>query len=278
MRRILITLFFTSNILLAKAQDFVRAGAIHDFSNNKVLSTFSFAFNRTEAEEPDVAKYLYYNAKNKLFLLPTSEFNIGDGVSSSENNVLVQIKFGRVYLPLLKTNNANPLLKYVIRQSIELNPSFNSDKDFKEQLYYGQIRYGINYVSQLWSGTIPGTSYIKTVQSIAIGPYANFGARNSVTYNQSKAYITAGTFLEYKFRSLNATADENWTGKLSGNYYYILSDVDAITNDQFGGIIKASLDRRIYKKFALGVEYKYGNDNPKYAYVHSLGISAKVSY
>lgn len=278
MKKVIIGIISIAAAIQLQAQDFVRMGAIHDFSNSKIVSNFSFAFNRTEAEEADVAKYLYFNRNNKLFILPTSEVNLGDGVTSSENNVMAQVKFGKVFLPPLITSPANPLIQSAFRQSIELNPTYNADKEFKEQLYFGQLRYAANYVSQVWSGTVPGTSYIKKVHSFAVGPFANFGARSSKIFDQSKAYVTAGAFLEYQLRTLNSTHQENWVAKISGNYYYILSDLDAITNDEFGGKVKVSLDRRVYKKFAIGLEYKYGNDNPKYAYVHTLGLSAKISY
>ncbi|TFF36196.1 hypothetical protein [Mucilaginibacter psychrotolerans] len=277
MKKLLFILGSCFVILNAKAQDFIRLGATHDFASNKVLNIFSFAFNRTEAEEADVAKYLSFNIHSNIFILPTSEVNIGDGVTSSENNVLVQFKIGKLYLPTVQRSSTNPLRTYVWRQSIEFNPSYNSDKEFNERLYFGQLRYGANYVSQVFSGAVPG-SYITSVHSIALGPFGNFGSRNSKTYDASKFYSTTGAFFEYTFRDLNQHQEENWVAAISGNYYYIISDIDAITNDNFGGIIKTSLDRRIYKKFSIGLQYKYGNDNPNYAYVHTLGLSAKISY
>ncbi len=90
------------------------------------------------------------------------------------------------------------------------------------------------------------------------------GAYNSRTYDTDDLYSTAGILLDYKTRILNSKNEDTWVFKVTGNYYYIVSDVQQLTTDNFAGLIKSSIDRQIFKNTYIGLSHKYGNDNPNY--------------
>ena len=91
-------------------------------------------------------------------------------------------------------------------------------------------------------------------------------------------YSTLGFLVDYKTRLLNPKDKEKWIFKITGNYYYIASDVKELTSSSFGGILKCSIDKLIVKNTFIGISYKYGNDDPNYTYVHTLELSAKIKY
>lgn len=278
MKRII--LFFTLVILILLsnqifAQDFIRIGVAHDFQKNKIVQTFSFDFNRTEKIDEKKGRFLLFN-KNNFYILPTSDVNLGEGVTSSENNILFQVNMGKAFYGDI-WKSKNNLTTSAWNKAIEFNPSYNSDKLFSEKLTYGQLKFLLNLISQKHKDASVNT-YIKTVHSVAMGLFTNLGYRYSKTYDTDKLYSTVGILLDYKTRLLNSKNDENWVFKLSGNYYYIASDVSQLTSDKFGGIIKSSIDRLILKNTFIGLSFKYGNDNPNYKYVHTLELSAKIKY
>ncbi|MCX6263099.1 MAG: hypothetical protein NTZ47_00970 [Bacteroidetes bacterium] len=256
-------------------QDFFRIAAAHDFQKNKVVQTFSFDFNRTEKIDEKRGRFLLYDKRN-FYLLPTSDVNLGDGVTSSENNVLFQLYFGKAILGKLRKSD-DKLTSFKWNKAIELNPSYNSDKLFAEKLVYGQLKFLLNFLSQKHSDASENGS-VKTVHSISSGLFTNIGYRNSVTYKKDDFYSTIGFILDYKTRILNDKIEDNWVFKITGNYYYIASDVNEITSDQYAGILKASIDKKVYTNIFCGINYKYGNDNPNYKYVHTLELSAKLRY
>ena len=116
------------------------------------------------------------------------------------------------------------------------------------------------------------------MHSIALGGFSNLGYRYSKTYGTDDFYSTAGLLIDYKTRILNSKNEDTWVFKVTGNYYYIVSDVQQLTTDNFAGLIKSSIDRQIFKNTYIGLSHKYGNDNPNYKYVHTLELSAKIKY
>lgn len=257
------------------SQDFIRIGAAHDFDKNKVVQTFSFDFNRTEKVDEKAGRFLLFD-KNNFYILPSSEINIGDGVSSSENNILFQINIGKAFYGN-KWKSEDDLRTSAWNKAIEFNPSYNSDKLFEERLTYGQVKFIFNLISQKHKDKTDNT-YIESVHSIAFGPFSNLGYRNSKTFDTGKLYSTVGLLLDYKTRLLNSKNEESWVFKVSGNYFHINSDISQITIDNYGGIIKSSINRLILKNTYVGFSYKYGNDNPNYDYVHILELSMKIKY
>ncbi len=269
---LILIVFCTQN---TSGQDFIRIGAAHDFQKNKVVQTFSFDFNRTEKIDEKKGRYLLFD-KNDFYILPTSDVNIGDGITSSENNILFQLNMGKAFYGAKRKSTDN-LTTFVWNKAIEFNPSYNSDKLFNEKLSYGQLKFLLNFISARHKVAIEPI-YVKTEHSIAMGLFTNLGYRNSKTYGADNLYSTFGVLLDYKTRLLNSKNEENWVFKVTGNYYYIASDVNQITTDKFGGIIKSSIDRLIFKNIYAGLLYKYGNDNPNYKYVNTLELSVKIKY
>lgn len=256
-------------------QDFIRIGAAHDFQKSKVVQTFSFDFNRTEKIDEKKGRFLLFD-HNNYYILPTSDVNLGDGVTSSENNILFQMNLGKAYYGE-KWKSKDNLRTSAWNKAIEFNPSYNSDKLFQEKLAYGQLKFSINLISQKHNEATENT-YIKSVHSIAIGGFSNLGYRFSKTFDAEALYSTAGILLDYKTRILNLKNEETWVFKITGNYYYIASDVEQLTADNYAGIIKSSIDRQLFKNTYIGISHKYGNDNPNYKYVHTLELYAKIKY
>jgi hypothetical protein len=275
LKTIFTLLIFTFSSIKTFSQDFIRLGLAHDFQKSKLVQTFSFDFNRTEKIDEKKGRFLLFD-KNNIYILPTSDVNIGDGVTSSENNVLFQINMGKAFYGNTWKSKDN-LTTSAWNKAIEFNPSYNSDKLFSEKLSYGQLKFLLNLISQKHKDESVNT-YITTVHSVAMGLFTNLGYRYSKTYDTDKLYSTVGVLLDYKTRLLNSKNDETWVFKVSGNYYSIVSDVSQLTSDKFGGIIKSSIDRLVLKNTFFGLSYKYGNDNPNYKYVHTLELSAKIKY
>lgn len=257
------------------SQDFIRLGVAHDFQKSKVVQTLSFDFNRTENIKEKAGRFLLYN-KNNLYILPTSDVNIGDGITSSENNILFQANIGKAFFGELHKSE-DKLTTNQWNKAIEINPSYNSDKLFLEKLSFGQVKFLLNFISSKHNGAIEPI-FVKRVHSFATGIFSNIGYRYSKTYDTDNFYSTIGLLLDYKTRLLNSKNDETWVYKVSGNYYYIASDVKELTNDNFGGIIKSSVDRLALKNTYIGLSHKYGNDNPNYKYVHTFELSVKIKY
>lgn len=272
--RLTISIIFFISINIY-SQDFIRIGLAHDFQENKIVQTFSFDLNRTEKIDEKAGKFLLYNKKN-FYILPSSDINIGEGVTSSENNVLFQINIGKKFLGKLLKSKDN-LRTSAWNKAIEFNPSYNSDKLFQEKLSYGQLKLLLNFISQKHSDKTDST-YIKSVHSIALGGFSNLGYRYSKINKTDDLYSTAGILFDYKTRLLDSENIENWIFKITGNYYYIISDVQQLTSDNFAGLIKSSVDKYVYKNIFVGLVYKYGNDNPNYNYIQTLELSVKLKY
>jgi hypothetical protein len=276
-----ITLLFlaASTILTNKVlgQDLIRisAGAVYDIQENKVVQNFSFDFNRTEKIDEKKGRFLFFD-HNNFYILPTSDVNIGDGVTASENNILFQINTGKAFYGE-KRKSKDYLRTSAWNKAIEFNPSYNSDKLFQEKLVFGQFKLLVNLISQKHKDETEDT-YIQSVHSITLGGFSNLGYRYSKTNNTNALYSTAGILIDYKTRILNAKNENTWIFSVTGNYYYIVSDVQQLTTDNFAGLIKSSINRQIFKNTFIGLSYKYGNDNPNYQYIHTLGVSAKITY
>jgi hypothetical protein len=292
----IVRLFILAAVLISScgttwAQDFIRLGVSHDFRQQKLVQTFSFDFNRTEAVKEKVDKTLL-RTKSNFYLTPTSDVNLGDGVTSSENNVLVQLNTGWAFYGK-KHKSQDSTWTGVINRAFEINPSYNADKLFNEKLYYGQIDYLFNLFAQRViitpaTGSNSNTPYpdtfVKTVHSLSLGPVATLGGRHSTIYDDA-LYSTAGVLLGYKTRLLDSDNNSKWIFKATGTYYYLLSENRELTTDKYAGILKTSIDRLILSgpstlpaKVLIGIAYKYGNDNPKYTYVHTFDLSLKLNF
>lgn len=256
-------------------QDFIRIGAAHDFQKNKAVQTFSFDFNRTEKMDEKKGRFLLFD-HNNFYILPTSDVNIGDGITSSENNILFQINMGKVAYGEEWKSKDN-LRTSAWNKAIEFNPSYNSDKLFQEKLAFGQLKLLVNLISQKHKDATENT-YVQSVHSIALGSFSNLGYRYSKTYDKEALYSTIGILVDYKTRISNSQNKDTWVFKVIGNYYYIVSDVQQLKTDNCAGLIKSSIDRQILKNIYIGLSHKYGNDNPNYKYVHTLELSTKIKY
>ncbi len=282
-------LFLASSVLfipnLVHSQDFIRIGAAHDFQKKSIVQTFSFDLNRTEKADEKKDRAFLFNAQG-VYIAPAVDLNVGNGVTSSENNVLTQVNIGKVFFG--KPGRSKDALTISTKnKSFEVNPSYNSDKLFNEQLLYGQIKpFVFNFISQSFSGTDPAASYLKSVNSVAVGVFSNVGYRYSRTYAGEKFYATTGILLDYGTRLLTSKALDNWVFKVNGNCYYIASDIEELIPNDFAGVVKASIDKLVplageagfLSNLYVGITYKYGNDNPSYNLVHTLELSTKIKY
>ena len=275
---LLIAIFAICNTNKCLSQDFIRIGLAHDFKKNNLLQTFSFDFNRTEKVDEKVGKNILYNKKG-FYLTPTSSVNVGDGTTSSENNILFQFFAGKSFFGKLHKSNNN-LTTSVWNKAIELNPSFTSDKNFNEKLGYLQIKLLANFFSATDKDATINT-FKKNALSFSLGAFSNIGYRHSKNYNLGHQYITTGILSDFKYRILNKKENEiydDWILGIKGNYYFVASELSQITLDKFAGSVKCSVDKRFYKSLYLGLLYKYNTDNPTYSIVHTLEISLKVKY
>jgi hypothetical protein len=219
-----------------------------------------------------------YNSKG-YYLTPTSNVNIGDGVSASENNILFQFYAGKAFFGKLHKSKNN-LVTSACNKAIEINPTLISDKNFDEKLAFAQFKFIVNFISSE-SKDATSETYIKSAFSLTPGLFANLGYRNSDTYNSGHAYSTMGFLLDLKYRLLNKSGNDiydNWIFNLSGNYYYIAAEVRQLVSDNYAGFLKASIDKQFFKSLYLGLLYKYNTDNPTYSIVHTVEFSLKVKY
>lgn len=269
------TLLFLFMSTSGFTQDFLRTGVAIDFQKDKIVQTFSFDFNRTEKVDEKVGGYLKYT-KNNFYISPTTDINLGDGITSSENNVLLQINMGQAFLDTTPIKNKDKSRATYFNHAIELNPSYTSDKLFKEKLAYGQLKYLFNIVSTKHTTDVTNF-YLKSVNSISLGVFVNTGYRYSSSYEIDNFYSTLGALIEYKTRILNSKKKDSWVFKLTANYYGIASDVRQLTTQKYAGLLKASVDKLLFGQLFVGFSYKYGNDNPTYKTVHTLEFSLKLN-
>jgi hypothetical protein len=279
MKKLLLSvLFITTAFSFSHAQDMFRLGfgaSLKDSTN--FIQTFSFDFNRTESVKEKAGKALLFNAKG-LYLTPSSDVNLGEGTTASENNVTFQMALGKVFYGELKNQN---LKQRQLNTGLELSPSYTADKSFEEYLYYLQASYKLNWLGSTFSGSDP-KDYVKRGFLLALSPFVNAGNRSSKNLDQDELYCIGGILLELKYRSLiqNKKKElvENWVFKLSGDYFGIIAEMEEIYNKDFAGKLKCSIDKRLFEQLALNLSYKLGNDGPIYKDFHALEMGIKVKY
>ncbi|MCE1163945.1 MAG: hypothetical protein LWX07_00925 [Bacteroidetes bacterium] len=260
------------------SQDFIRVGLSHDFKKKTAIETFSLDLNMTEKEDAAPVKYFLFNSKG-FYLLPSSSVNLGDGITSSENNVMAQIKAGKMFFgsPFHAFSRNN---SFVLNESIELNPSYNSDKNFEEKTAYAQIKIPVTLIGSVSNGN-PDNPGIVEAFVVSFGPFTNIGYRWSRELDINKLYSTAGLFLDFRQRNMteiDCAEVDDLSFRVCGNIYYIASDIYDLNKDRYAGFLKASVIKRILKKTYLGLCYKYGNDNPLYTTINTLELSFAVNY
>jgi hypothetical protein len=278
-----ILIFLLSSTGKNFAQDFIRIGSAFDFNKDKLVQTFTFDLNRTEKIDEKSGKYSWLGNKTHWYLLPEADVNIGEKISSSENNILAQVTIGTFCKGQPKKISEDKIQQ--VYKAFEANPTFVADKDFNEKLTYAKLKGLINLVQM----TRPPSeeSYVKKGFSISGGAFSNIGYRESKTYNQSTFYSTAGFLSECKFQWLKKIDEKNeneepytnWQIKISSNYYYIISDQKLLYDNNFAGSLKLSIDKSIFDKILyVSLGYKLGNDTPLYNDYHALELSLKVNF
>lgn len=255
------------------AQDLIRIGLGGDFKKSNFIQTLSFDLNRTEQVDEKKGRFFVFDDKG-YYLLPTVDVNIGEKPTSSENNILLQLTAGKMFSGKKRPNAAKKVL-LIWNKSIELNPSYNADKNFIEKLGYAQVKFMLN---PIWSKFYPSDKF-KNESSLAFGLFSNNGFRHSATYSKNSAYSTGGVIVSFKERFRNdRQTEDNVVLALSGNYYRIFSELDELTNDNYAGALKASIDKLLCKKFYIGLIYKYGSDNPTYTCISTIELALKIKY
>ena len=274
-KHIVVLLLLLSVQIMQKlhAQDLIRVGIGGDFKKSNFIQTLTFDLNRTEQLDEKKGRFFVFS-DNGYYLLPTVDVNIGEKTTSSENNVLLQLTAGKIFYGEKRRNDAEKIL-LVWNKAIEINPSYNADKNFIEKLGYAQVKFILN---PIWSKFYPSNKF-KNESSLAFGVFGNNGFRHSATYAKNSAYSTGGAIASFKERFRNdGQTEDNVVLALSGNYYRIFSELDELTDDKYAGALKASVDKLLAKKFYMGLVYKYGNDNPTYTCISTLELALKIQY
>lgn len=276
-RKVLLFSLLSSGWLELSAQDHLRLGVAADFnSKGKLVQTISIDLNRTEKVDEKVNQYWLFN-KNGYFIQPSADINVGEKTSSADNNITVLLNMGRVYL-----DKRPGVLKF--NKALEFNPTYSSDKNFQEKLVYGQLKGVVNVVKSHF--TLDVDTFINRRFSASLGAFSNLGGRRSQSLDLNKLYATAGPLLELKWlwRKLPKNKADgtdpytDWQLKVSGKGYYLFSEISALYDRDFAGTLQASLEKKFIRFFYLGLNYKYGNDNPTYKDIHTLELGLKFNY
>ncbi|MEJ2627270.1 MAG: hypothetical protein P8078_01745 [bacterium] len=279
----LVIMLFLSYHSQVNSQDMFRLGLGFSFVNSTdFVHSFSFDFNRTENIKEKIGKGLYYG-DNNIYLIPSADVNLGQGTSSAENNVNLQISLGKSIFGKLSNSG---LKQRQFNRAFEVAPSYTSDKNFMERLYYGQISYKFNFIASRFSGNDPQRDYVISGDLIAVSPFTNIGTRRSDNFDKTAFYITSGFKFEAQFRRLiqiqgkntEKREVENLVFKISALLYVILSDINAIYNENLAGKIVVSVDKRIYNKLAGNLSYKFGNNGPTYKKYHLADFGIKIYF
>ncbi|MGI4734232.1 MAG: hypothetical protein ACRYG7_03545 [Janthinobacterium lividum] len=314
-------------------KDFVRIGVGGNFREDRLVQTISFDLNRTEKVDEKASRFVLFNRQG-YYLTPNFDVNLGDGLTSAENNISVQINFGKLKFGTPKPRNNN-LNSKVLNTAWEINPSTTADKNFDQRLYYGQFKYIVNLIDNKYVTKPDKKFFYKKGVSVSLAPVLNAGYRrykvedNGESRFNREEYLTAGLVHEMKMRwrkevpdkanysrrtvnpSTGVPADsvkiyeegkeftgalapaatpqapvaapktkavDNLVFKITGSYYYIVSDAKTLRDDDFAGLVKVSLDKHLFEAVYLNTTYKYGNDTPSYAYVHTLEFGLKIQY
>lgn len=275
---LLLLLVLTKNVCLA--QDFVRLGIAMDFKKDQLVQTFSFDLNRTEKIDEKKGKYFFVSNESNWYFQPAVDVNVGEKVSSSENNILAQMVIGK-YKDLASVEKNEKIYSV----AMEFNPTFNADKDFNEKLGYLEIKGLGNMVDS--EGSSDASGFVKSGYVIAAGLFTNAGIRYSRTYDTRGYYQTAGFLTECKFQWFGKynVRDEfeepftTWQIKLTGNYFSIVSDEELLYDKNFAGSLKLSVEKHLLGKgLYLSASYKLGNDTPLYTDFHILELSLKFNF
>lgn len=263
--------------LLGYGQDFIRANATFTPDSANLLGTFTFSLNRAESDPKDEGRHFLYTPK--WYIVPSIEMNIGRDVSSSNNDVLSSLRAAYTHKKLGET----------WKLGFELAPTFHSDKNFVERLFYVTPKI---YYNQVWTEKpnytkSNGTSVPYLSQEIVLG----FGISGNIGQRFSQAkdtvpkrdnfYSTAGGFLEFSIRRKkirNAEPINTWNGSLSVITYGILADRESLTTKDVIHYVKLSVGYEIRENIELSLAYKHGTDNPFYTQTHGIDLGVKVGF
>lgn len=266
---------FISTIFKANAQNFFKIGGGVTFSKDKkFIQSFTFDLNRTEEAKEKAGGFNFLYTKDAFYIVPTIDVNLGESITSSENNVLGQLIFGKKLLDRKDSLKTNYFKVY-----FEGSPVYNADKNFLEKKYYTQLKM---VFSKIFSGYDLNKRYFPWIMAITINPLLNIGSHRSKTFSTTSTYSASGLNTELKLR-LNAKdtakkVTEIWTFKLAANGYRLYKEVNELYNKDYYGQLFASVDRAINSKISVSLAYKYGNDNPKYTTANVLEAGFKVKY
>jgi hypothetical protein len=270
-----IAAMLTSGIV--HGQNYVKTDLAFSFlGSKKLVQTFDFNLNRTdEVTNKDGGINFFYSPVTNYYITPTVSANIGESITTANNNIVAQVAFGKD-IAINKEKG-----KSFFRISAEISPTYNSDKTFTEKLYYAQIRLILNPIWDKFTGTA-ASSLLRREFSIAVNPVVNIGSHDSKTYGVRAAYNTAGLntsfILRYNSLDKKGAVYEDWVFKLTGNGYRLFSEIKALYAKDYYGQLTASIDKALNSKCALSAGYKYGNESAKYDNVNGLTFGFKYKY
>ena len=287
------TLLLTNVIV---AQDFIRVGGSFNLGggDKEIIQSLTFDLNRTEAKkEKDQNVYFLYSPKN-FYILPVIDVNLGEKNKISENNIKSAFRFGKNFF------NENIKSTYFF---INIEPTYNSDKDFSEKLYYANINGGLKFYKDkeviqtvnFNDSTIP-FNIRKNELLFTIGTIHKIGERLSKTYDKNNQYVIVGGFSEFKYvinrnnlSELKKNAEKipkrsdlkqfaNWTFSVKPRLFYIIEELEEVANNNFTGFIEVSIEKSINEKISFSMNYKFGDDQPKYEEVNGIEFGFKYKF
>ena len=284
---------------IVAAQDFIRVGGAFGLGeeSNDIVQSITFDLNRTKAKrETDQNIYFLYTPKH-YYILPVIDINLGENIKVSENNIKSAFRFGKNFCI-----NKNKNTYYFIN----LEPTYNSDKDFSEKLYYANINAGFKFYKDNETEKVVNLNgsdekFIirENELSLTMGILNKIGERDSKTYNKRNQYLLTGGFLEFTFtfnknnlKELIETAKNtkqkftrsdlkqyaNWTIIIKPRLLSIIGDLEEVTNNNSTGFIDTSIEKYINKNISFSLNYKFGNDQPKYDEVNVLEFGFKYKF
>lgn len=137
MKKAIILVFIALNSMSQRvsAQDFIRVGTGFSFLGSEdFVQSLTFDLNRTEAKKEKGGIYFLFTPDN-FYIKPVVDVNIGESVSTSQNNVKFTTRFGKNIF-------------YSSRSTyffVNVEPTYNTNKEFNEELYYLNLNGGISF-------------------------------------------------------------------------------------------------------------------------------------
>ena len=299
-RLCLITILAIIPVRLAAQNSLDLGGSVSFDGDKEFFQTFNLEFNRTKAiPESSNGNFLTYEPSCSdlciFYVQPSFDIDLGPGVSTSANNILNQVKAGWYLFP-----DSDSVSSRYIRPEVSFNQ--NSDRTFDELLYFAQLDINLDLFKrskEKIKQTKPATdstkakysSYRPRERSMYITGTGQFGNRGTSTNTRSlNRYSRAGfsarsSWSFRKWDGKNKTSFEYLSIDLSGNFFWLIDEVDQLNSNPTTGYFKVSLATEIKglelgdnQKIKINGAYEYGDNNAVFNLVNAVTIGFSFSY